>query len=504
MDMRVPVVRALDWRLVCLVVATLGIRLALPGQPIVENYVGRQIPTAMVARNLDRGAGFFYPSLSTAPFPNYFVVEPPVYQALAVGVHRIVGVGLEAAGRGVSAVATGLAAVGLWGLVRRRQGRTAAVVALVAFGAFPVTIRYGRAFQPDALMLGGVLAGLECADRAVRGAGRRWWALAWIALAIGIAAKVTGAFVFVPLVVVVAAGRRRAALALAAAALLPAACWYLWVPRLIELSGSRAAADNRTIWMAVLGLSALARPETLRQIGRFLLIRAFSPLGVLLGTIGLVVGPAADRGGDVRAVRWDLWRVWSLAAMSMLALLGAKLHHEYYWLIMAPAFAAGIGRLWGLAASWRVLTILCLLACAYFARSTWQTPEEWAGLEEAAAEIKEVVPSGVWLVAVEPLLYESDRVGCRLERTPSAAARAAAEWPGTAPRDRLGPEELVEFYRTRGARFVADLKGGARDEDRDALHRAIRRRYKVLRDTPSVLIAELKPSEGSVTGGEVE
>ncbi len=41
--------------LAALMAVGLGTRLIHLDQPIVENYVGRQIPTAMVARNLDRG-----------------------------------------------------------------------------------------------------------------------------------------------------------------------------------------------------------------------------------------------------------------------------------------------------------------------------------------------------------------------------------------------------------------------------------------------------------------
>ena len=39
-----------------LLVLTFAVRAIEPGQPIVENYVGRQVPTAMVARNLERVA----------------------------------------------------------------------------------------------------------------------------------------------------------------------------------------------------------------------------------------------------------------------------------------------------------------------------------------------------------------------------------------------------------------------------------------------------------------
>ena len=74
---------------------------------------------------------------------------------------------------------------------------------MIAFSLFPVTIRYGRAFQPDALMLGAVLAGLNCWDRAEHGRGRWWLIAGWFLLVLGFAAKVTAAFVLVPLAVVI-------------------------------------------------------------------------------------------------------------------------------------------------------------------------------------------------------------------------------------------------------------------------------------------------------------
>ena len=67
-----------------LLLLTFLVRVLNPEQPIVENYVGRQMPTAMVARNLDRGSGFMRPQLDTAPFPNYFLVEPPIYEIWCV------------------------------------------------------------------------------------------------------------------------------------------------------------------------------------------------------------------------------------------------------------------------------------------------------------------------------------------------------------------------------------------------------------------------------------
>ena len=102
---------------------TFLIRAFHAGQPIVENYVGRQVPTAMVARNLERGSGLLRPRLDTAPFPNYFVVEPPIYECGVIAVRRSLGLSLEAAGRVLSALATVLAAWGLFELALPRQGR---------------------------------------------------------------------------------------------------------------------------------------------------------------------------------------------------------------------------------------------------------------------------------------------------------------------------------------------------------------------------------------------
>ena len=205
-----------QWKVRLALLATLlGIvvlRLLCLDQPIVENYVGRQVPTAMVARNLDRGSGFLRPLLDTAPFPNFFLVEPPLYELAVVALRRIAGWRLEACGRIVSAFATALGGWGLFGLIRRREGEQVALAAVIAFSLFPVTIRYGRAFQPDALMLGAVLAGLNCWDRAEGGRGRWWLVAGWLLLVLGFAAKVTAALVLIPLSVAIMRRRTTAEL----------------------------------------------------------------------------------------------------------------------------------------------------------------------------------------------------------------------------------------------------------------------------------------------------
>ena len=474
-----------------LLCATFALRAARLDQPIVENYVGRQVPTAMVARNLDRGSGFLRPQLDTGPFPNLFLVEPPLFATFAVGLRRLAGQALGPSGRLVSALATVLAGWGLFGLARRREGGCAALWAVAAFAVFPLTLRYGRAFQPDALMLGLVVAGLACWDvyesDMSRSRGWPWLIAGWLLLAAGLAVKIVAAAVLVPLIAGILRPPRRGKAVLALLTLVPALLWYVHAARLLgEGTGSRASADNGSIWLGALGPLALGRAETWRHVGRFLVVRGFTPIGFGLAVVGL----AWPSGGN------RLWRLWGGSALAGLALLAGKLHHEYYWLVLAPVAAVGVGRvLAGLmersrgaalaAAAGGGLLTLALVQSA----STWRTPSEWSALPEAARCVRAVVPPEAWLVAPEALLFAADRRGCRLEPPGPGARRAAGEWGGTLA-DR-GPLALIEFYRLRGARFVADVGGGAGDPARLGLREAIRGRYNVLVDRDGVLIAIL-------------
>jgi 4-amino-4-deoxy-L-arabinose transferase-like glycosyltransferase len=477
------------------IVAGFVLRAVHSDQPIVENYVGRQVPTAMVARNLDRGSGFLRPRLDTAPMPNYFLVEPPVYELAVVAMRRLSGWRLEECGRFVSALATSLGAWAFFELIRRREEARVALAAMIAFSLFPVTIRYGRAFQPDALMLGAILVGLNCLDLAERARCWWWWRSAgWLLLALGFAAKLTAAVVLIPVTALIMRPRSPAKLLCAIAALAPVLCWYVWAGHLIAANeGSRAAADNRAIWLTAPGVWALGSKQTLVNLGRFLVVRAFTPVGFALGLWGLC---QRHRKLD----EFGLWKVWGLTSAATMALLAVKLHHEYYWLILAPAVAAGIGRAWmmlrrrGPWLGWAVALAL-VISSALLSYSTWQTPPEWEHLVEASRLVQYVVPKGDLLVGSEPLIYQADRPGCRLEFTPRAAARAASEWPGTNGSLVTGPLDLVEFYRSRGARFVADLVSDRDDKQRKALYEALRRRYKVRVDRAFVIIAELEPSE---------
>jgi hypothetical protein len=485
-----PSWRKQDWTLGFLLFGTFLLRAVNAQQPIVENYVGRQIPTAMVARNLERGSGLFWPQLDTAPFPNYFVVEPPLSELAVTAARRMSGLGLSEAGRILSALMTTLAAWGLFDLVERRSGRRAAIFALIAFAVFPLTIRYGRAFQPDASMLGAAVAGVVCWDRYRASGGRRWLLAGWSLLALGFAIKITAAFLLIPLCLVIVGRRRRLEIIAAISTLVPALAWYVWANHLlIEGSGSQAASDNQAIWFGTLGSPAVFAPDKLGFVAWSLLVRAFTPVGAGLALLGFFVGRKAgiDR----------LWPIWGISGLAAMVLLAQKLHHEYYWLPLAPVVAAAIGIALDWLALRRVAVATSLSAglmglSVLLVQSTWRTPAEWDGIETAAQVIADTVPRTAWIAAPEALLFQADRRGCRMEWTASAARRAAGEW--THRQDVNSPLDLIEHYRSQGARYFADV--GSRNEDsrRKGLHDAVRRRYKVIVDRPDVIIADLVDS----------
>jgi hypothetical protein len=312
-------------------------------------------------------------------------------------------------------------------------------------------------------------------------------------LTIGIATKITAAFVLVPLIFTIIPRRQFGQTAAALLTIVPALLWYAWAWHLLALGeGSRASADNRAIWHQAIGLGGLLRMETLQNIARSLLVRAFTPLGMLLAIAGVFYCVRS------RHRIQPLWSIWILSGGLMLAMLANKLHHEYYWLAIAPVVAVAVGhcleRLM-VRKTWLGITVagLMLTTCLMHASSTWRTPPEWRDLVPASRLIDRVLPRESLVVSPEALLFAADRRGCRLELSERSTRRAAGEWIGNATVE--NPIELLEHYRAMGALYFADLGARVPDLEREVLHDAVRRRYKVLIDLPEVMIADLRASE---------
>ena len=107
-------------------------------------------------------------------------------------------------------------------------------------------------------------------------------------VALGFALKITAAFLLIPSVGRRARPDRSRAILTVCSTLLPALFWYAWANYLLVAGeGSRGSTDNRSIWLGLSGPAALFESETLKFVGWFLLIRAFTPLGAGLALVGL-------------------------------------------------------------------------------------------------------------------------------------------------------------------------------------------------------------------------
>jgi hypothetical protein len=522
---------------------TFAIRAIHADQAIVENYVGRQIPTAMVARNLERGKGFLHPQLDTGPFPNLFLVEPPIYAQLVAWIKPVIGFDWEPTGRLVSAAATTLAAWGLFGLVRRRDGLLIASLAMASFGMFPVMIRYGRAFQPDALMLGCILAGLRIWDEYEDRGDWRIAVIGGFVLSTGLALKITSAWALIGFVLIVRRWPISARLLASAAMLIPALAWYVlaWEQVARPGSGSLASFDNAKLWLASLSPEAWLRFSTYNHLARGLFYRSFTPIGFVLACWGLIAGgfrplcrvglalptthDAAGQALPYNSGKVDgLWLGWGIGCALSIVGLASKWHHAYYWMVVAPLMAVGMARglvsLANLGKSGRLAAMALgsfFLALSWSqSASTWRTPVEWSSLKDAADAIIALTSEDEPVIASEAVIYYSGRPGFRLEIDRPSARRAAGEWEYYLPQPK-GPLSLIELYqnlnqmgwgkwgtalglprRSTPTRLVfADVGWEDRDAGRHELRAAIRGRPKtrILIDRPDLMIALINPPD---------
>ena len=181
-------------------------------------------------------------------------------------------------------------------------------------------------------MLGSVVTNSEMAV---------WLIAGWCLLALGLAIKITSAFLLLPLMFLIA--RRRPSLA--DDSCLPRrsfpGCSGISGPYTYRSGGGISGVRPTTaaIWLGVLGTSALfqsgdAQGGGLDAVGA----RIHAAWRCACNRRALVARekPAA---GDRR-----FWWVWGGSTIAAMALLAGKLHHEYYWLPLAPVVAVGAAR----------------------------------------------------------------------------------------------------------------------------------------------------------------
>jgi 4-amino-4-deoxy-L-arabinose transferase-like glycosyltransferase len=498
-----------------------AVRLVNVRQPLVENFIDRQVHTAMMARNLARGGSVLYPEIDIGPFPAYYMLEFPGYPALAALAARLSGLPLDAAGRLVSIAATAVACVLLYALVRRRDGAAVACVAAAMLALMPVTVRYGRAFQPDATMLALLVAGVWAMDRWTERGERRYLALAALATAAALLLKVIAAYVLLPLAYLAwhRCGRgvlRRWDQWLAlAVAVLPSLAWYVhaW----------HVAAGTTTVstpfWHAHkwIALDRLADLSTYRQLAYFIGLRVVTPVGLVLAVAGALLRasdashsgaraplspPGRGAGGEglrrtgAAPVAPLLFHAWLGSLLTYFPILVRKLDHEHYYLALAPVAsvfaaralcalaAAPMGARFYVTGSMAAFGLGAgLLATNLLASvSTFLVPSEWRHVTAAAAAARECTPPDALVAAHSSVLFYADRRGFTVAYEPHEVGYLLSTWGR--PSGDATPTELLDFYRERGAAYFVELLGTSRERNNRAFFEHVRAHYRVVREEP--------------------
>lgn len=426
-------------------------------QPIFEGYVGRQIPTAMVARDLATGGHFLRPQLQTGPFPSYFLVEPPVYAAIVAFFQHATGIALEPCGRLVSLAGLGLTALATWNLCRNRWGPATANLAAAMLLAMPVTLRYGRAFQPDMLALGLVLTALGMEDRATNSISSKF-RFHFLFYMLAMATKVTLAPLLVARLGLKSYENKpmnsRSMLQFTIGntiILAPALGWYVWQKNGESISSGGQSADGLAYWLKMIGPMALFSVEALKTIGPNLAWKAWTPLGLAL--IPTLIFQFRTS---------PFLKFLSLANLCWLLLVGAKAHHAYYWLVPTPAIAISAALLLNSITNTRLrasFATLFIFTALIQARSTWHTPPEWQPLTADLQPVRDLLQQDPahHLIAHEAAIYAVNRPGLRWEWSPLAQKRAAWVWNASMLAGDA-PTALLDFYTSRGGRWFLALE----------------------------------------------
>ncbi len=347
-----------DRWLLLLLAAGLGLRLVEVTAPLIDHQAWRQADTAAIARNFhEEGLTLFHPRVDwRGNTPGYVEMNLPLFPFLAACLYSLAGGAHEWIGRLLAALFSTAAAVPLYCLARAWLGSAAgARLAAAIYLMLPLSLFFGRAFMPEALMLLLSAAALSAFGRACREG------TAWLLAAAGIAGlcfalKIPTLYLGFPLVAM-ALGRwgpafvRRGSLWLyLLAAVAPAAAWHVHAAGLFEQTGLTFGIWGRR------GYDKWSHDLLLQggfyhlMAGRFV-EAVLTPMGVLLAAVGLVgLWPRGAGGPRQGREVWPLY-AWFGGLLLYLFMIpeGNRRLHYYQLPFTLPAAvlaAAPLAALW--------------------------------------------------------------------------------------------------------------------------------------------------------------
>lgn len=330
------------WLILLLALAT---RMYSVNAPLTDGGQERQTQVAMIARNLYRdNLNVLYPRMDIfAPEPGYTALEFPLQPALMAIVYYFVGVH-DIVGRLVTIMFSMASIVVMYLLSKYFLPERGALLATAIYALTPMSIYFGRAVFPEALLLFFSLGALYFLLRWSQCHETRYYVLSWIFAAIAFLVKAPpGLAMILPLGAVWWEGwqssslRRADFYAYFGLAIMPIALWALWASHI----GPSDPAWNPYQVSAIgrWGIpNAWFSPTFYSWVFTSLVLVALTPLVVLLGILGLVETRQHRLGIVIYA--------WVIAMIAFVfGTPGAQATHWNYQVPLIPvgALLAGFG-----------------------------------------------------------------------------------------------------------------------------------------------------------------
>lgn len=313
--------------------------------PLADWHSWRQADTASVAKQYAKhGIDLLHPTymdLSSIPSgldnpSGYRFVEFPILSAIHASLYtHFPTVGLVEWGRILSIVASAVAILFLYLIMRQGSSRLAASVTAIVYAVLPYNLFYGRVVLPEPWLVATSLASLYFFIRYWNSGKLFYWLVSLLTLTISNLLKPTALIILVPMAFYALANRRSfkfylASFGLALLSVLPVAWWRLWMKQFPSgIPASSWLFNGNGIRFKGAWFHWLFGD----RIGRLILgYWGLIPFGMGLAALGKRKNESMIVGGML------------LGALAYMAIIATgNVQHDYYQIQIIPALAMTVG-----------------------------------------------------------------------------------------------------------------------------------------------------------------
>jgi 4-amino-4-deoxy-L-arabinose transferase-like glycosyltransferase len=381
----------------------------------------------------------------------------------------------------------------LYSFVKRSLGALQAVFALGLAAFSPLSVAFGRAVQPDMMMLAGSVGGLYYFYRYFEERKTQFYVLSVFLTTLAVASKAYTLYLFLPLIVIAWGYQGKKAFMdfknyFYALIVLLTLLWYgyMWYQGKAQHLYYDTIRYNRGVdCRTFLDLFSATKVSLFLKI---FFIHILTPGGTLLFFIGLFRG--AQKKEDYTFYSW-------LTAVLLFILVTWRivLRNPYYELALLPPAAVFVGRGAETLLQWRrgffrrhrallaaMLAVAIVPIVFYFYRRLYYLPDDRLSIVAAGKAVQEHTRKDELVIASyeagPALLYYCDRKGWELDLSGSVADPAA----------------MVEKFRAQGASVLVTTKMNLAGKAVPA-ENYLRSRYPVMIENSDYIIFRLKSGD---------